>query len=172
MRVVHVLPVVLALCACRSQPLTYEKVSADPRLTAPGPVVLTVTPAAGKAVTFTRAQLAALGLVSITTPDPSRKNKVYEYTGPLLSSVLDAAGIPRGATVHLTAHDRYATDLRLAPLKDVPVVVALSSGGQLLELRNYGPVYLTFPYHAYTLDRTVYNSAWVWQLKGIEERPD
>ncbi|GAA5448074.1 hypothetical protein Ddep01_01834 [Deinococcus depolymerans] len=162
----------LLLVACQPRQSAFVSVAPDPQLSQAGPVVLTVTPASGKAVTFTRAQLAALGLVSFTTPDPSRKNEVHEYTGPLLSSVLKAAGIAPDATLHLKAHDRYSTDLKLAPLKDVPVIVALKSGGQLLELRNYGPVYLTFPYHAYKLDPTIYNAAWVWQLMGVEERPD
>lgn len=171
MNPIRVFPLLL-LCACQSGPAPYVKVGPDPQLSAAGPVVLTVTPASGKAVTFTRAQLAALGLVSFTTPDPSRKNEVHEYTGPLLSSVLDAAGIAPDATLHLTAHDRYSTDLKLGPLRDVPVIVALKSGGELLELRNYGPVYLTFPYHAFKLDPTVYNAAWVWQMMGITERTD
>ena len=120
---------------------------------------------------FTRARLAALGLVSFSTPDPSRKNEAHEYTGPLLSAVLREAGIAQAATLHLVALDKYRTDLKLAPIRDVPVILALKSDGQLLEPRNFGPVYMTFPYGGVKLDPNIYNAAWVWQLYRIEERP-
>lgn len=162
----------LTLSACaRPASSLYTPVEADPQLAEPGPVVLTVVNAAGKEFTFTRAQLAALGLVSFSTPDPSRKNEAHEYTGPLLSAVLREAGIAETATLHLVALDKYKTDLKLAPIRDVPVILALKSDGQLLEPRNFGPVYMTFPYGGVKLDPNIYNAAWVWQLYRIEERP-
>lgn len=162
----------LTLSACaRPASSLYTTVEADPQLSGSGPVVLTVVNAQGREFTFTRAQLAALGLVSFSTPDPSRKNEAHEYTGPLLSAVLRETGIAPAATLHLVALDKYKTDLKLAPIKDVPVILALKSDGQLLEPRNFGPVYMTFPYGGVKLDPNIYNAAWVWQLYRIEERP-
>ncbi|GGS01499.1 molybdopterin-dependent oxidoreductase [Deinococcus sedimenti] len=164
--------VLLTLCACtRPASDLYQPAQADARLSQPGPVVLTVVNAAGKETTFTRAQLAGLGLVSFSTPDPSRKNEQHEYTGPLLSEVLNRAEIDPAATLHLVALDKYKTDLNLVPIRQVPVMLALTSDGDLLEPRNFGPVYMTFPYGGVRLDPNVYNAAWVWQLYRIEERP-
>ncbi|NTX98939.1 molybdopterin-dependent oxidoreductase [Deinococcus sp. JMULE3] len=166
------IPALLTLSACaRPASSLYTTVEADPQLSGSGPVVLTVVNAQGREFTFTRAQLAALGLVSFSTPDPSRKNEAHEYTGPLLSAVLRETGIAPAATLHLVALDKYKTDLKLAPIKDVPVILALKSDGQLLEPRNFGPVYMTFPYGGVKLDPNIYNAAWVWQLYRIEERP-
>lgn len=163
---------VLGITACTKPAAeAYTTVTSDPALTAAGPAVLTVTTAAGKEKQYTRADLAKLGLVSYTTPDPSRKNETHQYEGTLLSRVLEDSGIPSGATLHLVAHDKYAFDLKLAPIQKVPVLLALKSDGKLLELRNYGPVYMTFPYHAFKMDQNLYNGAWVWQLMRIEERP-
>lgn len=169
----RVLPLILlTLTACtRPASSLYQAVDPDPQLAQAGPVVLTVVNAAGKEFTYTRAQLAELGLVSFTTPDPSRKNEEHEYTGPLLSSVLREAGISPTATLHLLALDKYKTDLKLAPVKDVPIMLALTSDGRPLETRNFGPVYMTFPYGGVKLDPNIYNAAWVWQLYRIEERP-
>nr|RIY02928.1 hypothetical protein D3W47_14185 [Deinococcus sp. RM] len=101
--------------------------------------------------------------------DPSLKNEAHEYTGPLLSAVLREAGI--AATLHLVALDKYRTDLKLAPIRDVPVILALKFDGQPLEPRNFSPVSMTFPYGGVKLDPNIYNAAWVWQLYRIEERP-
>ncbi|MFC3834107.1 hypothetical protein [Deinococcus rufus] len=166
------LAAVLGLVACtRPAAQTYTAVASDPALSVAGPVVLTARSAAGTETRFTRADLARLGLVTYTTPDPSRKNRPHRYVGPLLASVLQAAGIPDDATLHLIARDQYTFDLDLGPITDVPAVLALKSDDRVLELRDYGPVYLTFPYHAYRLDQNLYNGAWVWQLYRIEERP-
>lgn len=173
MRHIPLLLAALGLASCTRPAATqaYTDVPADPSLNAAGPVILTVRSAAGKETAFTRAALAKLGLASYTTPDPSRKNESHTYVGTLLSKVLDASGIPADATLHLVAHDKYAFDLKLAPVKDVPVLLALKGDDKTLELRDYGPVYMTFPYHAYKLDQNVYNAAWVWQLMRIEELP-
>ncbi|GGR64502.1 hypothetical protein GCM10008959_28330 [Deinococcus seoulensis] len=162
---------VVSLSACRSSAPVFTAVPPDPALAVPGPVVLTVVNAQGRQTTFTRAGLAALGLVTFTTPDPSRKNEAHTYVGPLLSRALEASGVQSDATLHLVAHDRYTFDLKLAALKDVPIIMALKGDGQTLELRDFGPVYLTLPYHAVKLDPNLYNGAWVWQLMRIEERP-
>lgn len=167
-----ILAAVLGCVSCtRPTTLPYTAVVSDPALSAAGPVVLSVRSATGRVTDFTRADLAGLGLVTYTTPDPSRKNQLHRYVGPLLDSVLKTAGIADDATLHLIARDRYTFDLDLAQIRHVPAMLALKSDGHVLELRDYGPVYLTFPYHAYRLDQNLFNGAWVWQLFRIEERP-
>ncbi len=162
---------VLTLASCSRPGPAYQKVTAlGVSADAPTGTVLTVTDASGHSTSFTRGDLAALGLVTYTTPDPSLKNRPVRYVGPLLSDLLRRTGIPQDATLHLVAHDRYTTNLDLKPLKDVPLVLALEADGKALKLSDQGPVYLVFPYQAYKLNTAKYDSAWVWQLERIEAR--
>lgn len=157
----------LLLSACTRPPVTEPVAQLAPSADAAAGVLLRVTDARGQNHLFTRAQLAALGLVAYTTPDPALKNRKVRYVGPLLSSVLQAANVAQDSRLRLEAHDHYRTTLDLKPLANVPLVLALEADGKALKLSNQGPVYLVFPYQAYRLDHNVYDAAWVWQLEHI-----
>jgi len=158
----------LLLSACTHPAATEPVAHLTPSPDAAGGVLLRVKDTGGQEHTFTRDQLAALGLVGYTAPDPALKNRKVKYVGPLLSSVLRAANIAPDSRLLLVAHDHYRTVLDLKPLADVPLVLALEADGKALKLSDQGPVYLVFPYHAYKLDHHIYEAAWVWQLEDIE----
>ncbi|ULH17743.1 molybdopterin-dependent oxidoreductase (plasmid) [Deinococcus sp. KNUC1210] len=167
-RPLNVLLLPLLLSACTHAPATVAVAHLTPASDAATGVLLRVQDAGGQEHSFTRDQLAALGLVSYTTPDPALKNRKVQYVGPLLSSVLRAAGVAQDSRLVLAAHDHYRTVLDLKPLDNVPLVLALEADGKPLKLSNQGPVYLVFPYQAYKLDHNLYDAAWVWQLERIE----
>jgi hypothetical protein len=160
------LPLLLSAC---THPAALESVAhLTPSTDAAGGILLRLKDAGGQEHTFTRNQLAALGLVGYTTPDPALKNRKIKYVGPLLSSVLRAANVAQDSRLLLSAHDHYRTALHLKPLADVPLMLALEADGKALKLSDQGPVYLVFPYHAYKLAHNLYDAAWVWQLEDIE----
>lgn len=167
LRPLRMLLVSLLLSACTHPAVTESVLNLTPSTEAASGVLLRVKDTRGQEHTFTRDQLAALGLVGYTTPDPALKNRKVKYVGPLLSSVLRAANIAPDSRLVLAAHDHYRTVLDLKPLADIPLVLALEADGKALKLSDQGPVYLVFPYHAYKLDHNLYDAAWVWQLEDI-----
>jgi len=158
---------VILLSACSHRPVAEPVAQLALATDAADGVLLRVTDSRGQEHPFTRTQLAALGLVGYTTPDPALKNRKVRYVGPLLSSVLRAAKVSQNSRLLLSAHDRYHTTLDLKPLADVPLMLALEGDGKALKLSDQGPVYLVFPYQAYRLDHNLYDAAWVWQLERV-----
>jgi DMSO/TMAO reductase YedYZ molybdopterin-dependent catalytic subunit len=95
--------------------------------TAPTPTVAPVAENAGKIVitglvnnelTLSDAELRSM---ETTTINAQGKDGPQDFTGVLLNSLLDQAGIKEGATkLVLTASDNYAVELNLADVKDCP----------------------------------------------------
>lgn len=137
---------------------------------AQGETLLSVQSKAGKTTSWSRNQLESLAQIEYSTPDPSQKNKVVRFQGVLLWDVLEKSGIANSSKLHLVALDKYEYTLDLVPLKDIPVMLSLSADGKPLTKKDFGPVYMVFPYHAYSLATARYDSAWVWQLIRLEER--
>ena len=78
-----------------------------------GPVILTVTGLVDKPLSLTDAGLHKLDAVTLTVEHP--KNGMTEYTGVLLSDLLEQAGAQvEGATLVLTASDGYTAEVELA----------------------------------------------------------
>lgn len=141
------------------------------RLPAPtGPVILIVsgnieqTNAPGEA-RFDRAMIEALGKASITTSsEVSDKPQLFE--GVPLRALIERVGA-KGATLKATALNDYQADIPLDDLKYEPLL-ALRVDGQLLKVRDKGPLWIIYPRDAYSVLRDArYNARWVWQLSRL-----
>jgi hypothetical protein len=93
-----------------------------------------------KAFAFTSADLQRLPAQTIS-PTLVYDGKVHRVSGPLLTSVLQAAGARTGAGIQLTlrAVDGYNTTLSLAEVTATRMLVATHLDGQPLALGGLGP---------------------------------
>jgi hypothetical protein len=98
-----------------------------------------------KAFAFDVAMLAKLPAVSIR-PTLEYDAKPHALSGPLLISVLEAAGVAPGANpmLALRALDGYTIGLSLADARSHRMIVATTLDGQPLALGGLGPLWAVY----------------------------
>ena len=98
-----------------------------------------------KAWEFDSAMLARLPAVAIE-PTLEYDAKPHKLSGPLLASVLGAAGVAAGAAVTLTlrAIDGYAVALSLADASRYRMIVATAIDGVPMSLGGLGPLWAVY----------------------------
>jgi hypothetical protein len=140
-----------------------------------GPVVLSLTGKIGTTngpgrLDFDMETLEKLGMIEFTVDDPYLK-RATTYQGVILQRVLDIARLPQDATtLHAIALNDYATDVPIKPINQWPVMLATKRDGQRMPVADKGPIEIVFPYNSFTIDPTVYDPMWVWQLRSFEVR--
>lgn len=167
----------LLLTACQKSP-SYEMVSAA-TLTAedviPAPteeVILTLsgdlaTKNEGDTLIFDMPTLEQLGLVKFTINDPWQETQV-EYTGVLMSDLLEVAGASESATeVTITALDGYAPTVPIEEFRTHRVILATRSNGEYMTAEELGPTRIIFQYddHPNSDEAKIYS---VWQVASME----
>ena len=98
-----------------------------------------------KAWQFDAAMLARLPSVTIT-PTLEYDAKPHTLSGPLLSAVVEAAGVAAGASVMLglRAIDGYTVGLSLADARAYRMIVATTLDGAPLSLGGLGPLWAVY----------------------------
>ena len=98
-----------------------------------------------KAWEFDAAMLARLPAVTIR-PTLEYDAKVHSLSGPLLSSVLEAAGVAPGASVVLAlrALDGYTVMVNLADARAYRMIVATTLDGAPMSVGGLGPLWAVY----------------------------
>lgn len=98
-----------------------------------------------KAFAFDATALQRLPAVTIK-PTLEYDNKVHTLEGPLLVTVLEAAGVPRGSNVQLglRAVDGYNVAVSLADAAQYRMIVATRLDGQPMALGGLGPQWAVY----------------------------
>ena len=98
-----------------------------------------------KAYQFDAAALRRLPAVTIR-PTLEYDSKVHVLTGPLLDTVLDAAGAPKGDAVQLglRAVDGYRAPLTRGLARSYRMIIALAIDGRPLALGGLGPQWAVY----------------------------
>lgn len=98
-----------------------------------------------KALVFDAAMLARLPAVTIQ-PTLEYDAKPHKLSGPLLASVLAAAGVADGASVALglRALDGYTVAISLADAKRYRMIVATALDGAPLSIGGLGPLWAVY----------------------------
>ena len=98
-----------------------------------------------KAWEFDFAMLTQMPAVSIQ-PTVEYDAKMHTLSGPLLSSVVEAAGVSAGASVMLTmrAVDGYAVAVSLADAKRYRMIVATTLDGRPMSIGSLGPLWAVY----------------------------
>jgi hypothetical protein len=137
-----------------------------------GDVILTVSGAisttnADGAARFDHALLDTLPQHSFTTTTIWTEGP-NTYTGILLKDLLAAVGAT-GATVKATALNDYEISFPTADIASDAPLVAYRSDGELMSVRDKGPLWLIFPFDTnadYRTEETYARS--IWQMDRIE----
>jgi hypothetical protein len=148
---------------------------AEPRLAAPtGPVLLSVTgrlsrPNRGAQADFDRAMLEALPRHRLDTAT-NWTSGIRRFEGPLVRDVLAEAGA-EGERVTAVALNDYTIEVPMRDFTDYDVVLAMRMDGQVLTVRNKGPLWMVYPRDRHAeLRSSLYDSRWIWQLRTLQVR--
>lgn len=133
-----------------------------------GEVILTVegkitnTNGDGVAV-FDLAMLDGLPQRTTTTETPWY-DEAQSFSGPVIQSLLEAIGA-EGTTVTVRALNDYSAEIPIADLEAHPVILASRLNGQVLSVRDKGPLFVVYPFD---LEPSLYNEVYfgrsVWQV--------
>ncbi len=139
-----------------------------------GEVVLTITGAITRtnrdgAADFDRAMLERLGTAHLATSTPWTEG-VPVFEGVPMAALLDAVGA-EGTVAVGTALDDYGADLPLGELREYAVLLAMRMNGELLTVRDRGPLWVVYPRDqvAAFMDPR-HNAKWIWQLRRLDIR--
>jgi len=136
-------------------------------LLAADPVILTVTGRVSTSKSFTKSDLEALGVRSVTT-STAWTDGPHVFEGVLARDVLAAAGATSSPTVTASAINDYSIDIPLSDFTTYDVIFAWSMDGTPLTRRDKGPLWIVYPQDdvAELMDE-LYESRWVWQLDRL-----
>ena len=137
-----------------------------------GPVVLevsghTLASAPDQAFAFDIAGLESLGTAVIRTETPWTTG-VITFTGARLRDILKAVGA-QDMAVTATALNDYSTKIPEEDFETYDVVVATRRDGNLMSVRDRGPLWVIYPWSERPeLRKELYYSRSVWQLSSLE----
>ena len=124
----------------------------------------------GEPVTFTRAQLTALGIHRIETDTPWT-DKVTTFEGPLLRDVLEKADVD-GAHIEAVALNDYRVEIPVSDSRETDMILAMKVDGKMIGVRERGPLWVIYPWGVREDLRTeLYYSRAIWQLRELILRP-
>lgn len=115
---------------------------------------------------FTRTDLERLGADAIRTSTPWHEG-VQTFEGVPLDAVMQAVGA-KGSKVVVVALNQYRTEIPLADFKEHKVLLATKRGGQYMEVRDKGPLFVIYPFDQNpNLKTERYYSRSAWQVRSI-----
>ncbi len=160
------------LLACAAVAALAAPLSAADLPAPSGEVVLTVSGAIahtnGDGVArFDLAMLDALDNRTTRTETPWY-DEAQDFSGPLGAAVLEAVGAT-GSTMTIRAINDYSAKVPVADFAESPVILATRRGGEVLTVRNKGPLFVIYPFDERPgLYNELYFSRSVWQAVAIE----
>ncbi|MBT9293001.1 molybdopterin-dependent oxidoreductase [Hyphomicrobiaceae bacterium 22] len=115
---------------------------------------------------FTRSQLESLGSGEIRTSTPWHEG-VQTFEGVPLDTVMRAVGA-QGSKVVVVALNQYRTEIPLTDFADYKVLLAMKRGGQYMEVRDKGPLFVIYPFDGNpNLKSERYYNRSAWQVRSI-----
>ncbi len=93
------------------------------------------------------------------------------FSGPLLSELVKSLGV-QGSALRVVAINDYAVEIPVSDLLEYPVILASRHNGNLMPLRDKGPLFVVFPFDEVpALQNEVYFARSAWQVRRIEVLP-
>lgn len=97
---------------------------------------------------------------------------LQDFRGPRLSEVLLSTGLSRAAlyktTLHMVALNDFRVDVPARDAWDYDPILAREQNGQLMRIRDKGPLWLVYPRDRNPLLQNIQIDArWIWQLQKI-----
>jgi hypothetical protein len=92
---------------------------------------------------------------------------VKEFSGPKFLDLLNFIGAREG-TLTLIALNDYRIIIPRSDLKNYPVILATRQDGNLLRVRNKGPIWVVYPWDDFPeLSSEVFVARSIWQLRRV-----
>ena len=136
--------------------------------TAKGPTILSVQGLDGTVAEFDLAQLEALEPLTIVT-HTKWTNGPQTFVGVRVSTLMEAAGVAPGNSVHAVALNDYHVELPSADFSEYPVIVAYRHNGEYMPVRDKGPLWIVYPQDDFRTLRTFATEAkMIWQLRQLK----
>lgn len=136
-----------------------------------GPVILTVTGAIattnadGKAE-LDLAMLEEIGGAVVDTSTAWTEGKGH-FQGVRLSRLIERLGATGTTAVAIAIND-YKVEIPVADFSRYPVILAYRMNGEVLKIRDKGPLWIIYPQDDHPELKTKETQAkWVWQVKEI-----
>jgi len=136
-----------------------------------GSVLLDVTGAItnrneGDKAAFDLAMLENLGVTRIVTSTAWTEG-TPAFEGVLLSKLMERVGATGKSAVTIALND-YKVEIPVADFAKYPVILAYRMNGELLKIRDKGPLWVVYPQDDHPELKTKETQAkWVWQVKEI-----
>jgi hypothetical protein len=137
-----------------------------------GPPILTVSgnianTNAGDVAQLDQAMLEAIGTVKFTSQTPWYEKPV-EFEGVPMKALMDYVGA-EGTEVTVTALNDYQSTVPMEDFEQFDTVLALKKDGEMMPVRDKGPLWLVYPYDTSAeLNTDKYFSRSVWQIKEMK----
>lgn len=100
---------------------------------------------AGDEAHFDRAMLEALPTRIIETHTPWHRGN-GRYQGPLIRALLERVGADDAEQVRIRALNHYEAEVPVVDLRRHDVILAMSRDGEPLSIREYGPLFVLYPF--------------------------
>jgi hypothetical protein len=153
--------------------VTYTTVAPAATLSEPTEhVILEVTGTIASANSGDRARfdlpmLEKLGITRLETSTAWTEGTPV-FDGVLLSDLLKAVGA-KGDTLTAVALNDYKVDVPISDFTKFPVILAYKMNGEILKVRDKGPLWIIYPQDQYAELKTKQTqNKWVWQVKEIQ----
>ncbi|MEQ8397808.1 molybdopterin-dependent oxidoreductase [Thalassobaculum sp.] len=122
---------------------------------------------AGEGAVFDLAMLEGLGRTKLVTSTAWTEGRP-EFEGVLLSKLMERLGAS-GATMVAIALNDYKVEIPTADFAKYPVILAYRMDGELLRIRDKGPLWIIYPQDDHPeLKNKQTQAKWVWQVKEVQ----
>jgi hypothetical protein len=123
----------------------------------------------GAVARFDRAMLDAIGTVKLTTQTPWSDHPT-EFEGVSMRALMAFVGAS-GTEVVASALNDYESEIPMTDFERYDVVLAMKRDGELMPIRDKGPLFIVYPFDSDPDLRTEqYYSRAVWQVKELNVR--
>jgi len=117
-------------------------------------------------ITLSREAIAALPQVTLTERHVSMK-EAATFKGPYMSAVL-ALAKAHGQRITMSALDDYVASADIADIEKYQPILAIEMDGKPMDIRNFGPYFLVWPFAEYPeINTDVFYANAVWQIIRI-----
>ncbi len=153
--------VALAVLPALAQPLA--KPTERPLLEVTGKIKVTND---GDKAAFDLKLLESVG-VTKTKTSTAWTEGTPEFEGVKLQALLDRLGASGDAVIAVALND-YKVEIPIADFKNYPVILAYRMNGEILKVREKGPLWIVYPQDDFpALKNKETQSKWVWQVKEL-----
>jgi hypothetical protein len=115
---------------------------------------------------FDLAMLESIGVAKTKTSTAWTEGQP-QFEGVMLKALLERVGASGDAVIAVALND-YKVEIPIADFNRYPVILAYRMNGELLKVREKGPLWIVYPQDDFpALKNKETQAKWVWQVKEL-----